>query len=67
MLQFGLLTFLLNHRKFLKEEYPMKKLLALVLTLVMIFALAVPVASAEEKTVLNIWSFTDEVPNMISK
>ena len=45
----------------------MKKLLALVLTLVMIFALAAPTAFAEEKTVLNIWSFTDEVPGMIEK
>ena len=45
----------------------MKKLLALALTLVMIFALAAPAAFAEEKTTLNIWSFTDEVPGMIEK
>ena len=45
----------------------MKKLLAILLALVMVFALAAPMASAEGKTVINVMSFTDEVPKMIAR
>ena len=45
----------------------MKKLLAIALALVMVFALAAPMASAEGKTVINVMSFTDEVPKMIAR
>ena len=45
----------------------MKKLLAILLTLVMVFALAAPMASADGKTVINVMSFTDEVPKMIDR
>ncbi|MCR5088467.1 MAG: extracellular solute-binding protein [Oscillospiraceae bacterium] len=45
----------------------MKKLLTLLLALVMVFALAAPMASADGKTVINVMSFTDEVPKMINR
>ena len=45
----------------------MKKLLAILLALVMVFALAAPMASADGKTVINVMSFTDEVPKMIAR
>ena len=45
----------------------MKKLLAVMLALVMVIALGVPMASADGKTVINVMSFTDEVPNMINR
>ena len=38
----------------------MKKLLAMLLALVMVFALAIPVASAEEQTVLKMWCIATE-------
>ena len=44
----------------------MKKLLAIVLALVMVAALAAP-AYADGKTVINVMSFTDEVPKMIDR
>ena len=44
----------------------MKKVLALVLALTMVFALCA-VAHAEEKTVINLYAFTDEVPTMLHK
>ena len=44
----------------------MKKLLAIVLALVMVVALAAP-AYADGKTVINVMSFTDEVPKMIDR
>ena len=45
----------------------MKKFLALALTLCMVFSLCAMSASAADKTVLNVMSFTDEVPGMITK
>ncbi len=45
----------------------MKKMLTLLLALVMVFALAAPMASADGKTVINVMSFTDEVPKMIDR
>ena len=45
----------------------MKKLFALVLALVMVVALGAPMASADGKTVINVMSFTDEVPKMIDR
>ena len=45
----------------------MKKLLAVMLALVMVIALGAPMASADGKTVINVMSFTDEVPNMINR
>ncbi len=49
----------------------MKKLIALLLVLVMVFSLAGcdkgPATTEEGKIVLNVWSFTDEVPNMVAK
>ena len=45
----------------------MKKLLAIALALVMVFALAAPMAHADGKTVINVMSFTDEVPKMIDR
>ena len=63
----------------------MKKLIALLLTLVMILSMtacggssapaadapaaepAAPVVSESGKTVLNLWAFTDEVPNMVAR
>ncbi|HSK67825.1 MAG TPA: extracellular solute-binding protein [Candidatus Limnocylindria bacterium] len=43
----------------------MKRLVALMLSLVL--ALSLASALAEQKTVLNVWSFTNEVPNMIRR
>ncbi len=45
----------------------MKKLLAIVLALVMVIALGAPMAFADGKTVINVMSFTDEVPKMINR
>lgn len=56
----------------------MKKFISLLLVLVMIFSLAAcdsgnnnasddSKSDSGEKTVLNVWSFTDEVPNMIER
>ena len=49
----------------------MKKLIALLLVLVMVFSLVGcdkgPATTEEGKIVLNVWSFTDEVPNMVAK
>ena len=45
----------------------MKKLLATVLALCMVFSLCAISASAEDKISLNIMSFTDEVPGMVDK
>ena len=45
----------------------MKKLLAIALALVMIVAAAAPAACADGKTVINVMSFTDEVPKMIDR
>ena len=65
-----------------KEEKQMKKLIALLLVLAMALSLAAcggssapkadapaaePVVSESGKTVLNVWAFTDEVPNMINR
>jgi multiple sugar transport system substrate-binding protein len=43
----------------------MKRLVALMLSLVLV--LSVASVLAEKKTVLNVWSFTTEVPNMIKR
>jgi len=43
----------------------MKRLVALMLSLVLVLSLGS--AIAEQKTVLNVWSFTTEVPNMIKR
>jgi len=47
----------------------MKKSLALLMTLIMVFSLCAiaPSAYAADKTVINVMSFTDEVPNMINR
>ena len=48
----------------------MKKRLALLMALVMVFSLccfSAPAAFADGKTVINVMSFTDEVPNMINR
>ena len=48
----------------------MKKSLALLMTLVMVFslcAIAPSAFAANDKTVLTVYSFTDEVPNMIKR
>ena len=45
----------------------MKKLFAMLLALIMVFALAAPMASAEGKIVIHVKSFTDEVPKMIAR
>jgi len=48
----------------------MKKRLALLMALVMVFSLCcfgAPAAFADGKTVINVMSFTDEVPNMINR
>ena len=45
----------------------MKKVLALALALCMVFSLCAISASADSKTVINVMSFTDEVPNMINR
>ena len=45
----------------------MKKVLALALALCMVFSLCAISASADGKTVINVMSFTDEVPNMIAR
>jgi len=43
----------------------MKRLVALMLSLVLVLSLGS--AFAEQKTVLNVWAFTDEVPKMIKR
>ena len=48
----------------------MKKLTALLMALVLVFSLAcfsAPKAAADGKTVINVMSFTDEVPKMIAR
>ena len=45
----------------------MKKVLALALALCMVFSFCAMSASADGKTVINVMSFTDEVPNMINR
>ena len=45
----------------------MKKFLAMILALSMVFALCAASASAEGKTVINVMSFTEEVPGMWNK
>ena len=45
----------------------MKKVLALALALCMVLSFCAISASADGKTVINVMSFTDEVPNMIAR
>ena len=45
----------------------MKKVLALTLALCMVLSFCAISASADGKTVINVMSFTDEVPNMIAR
>ncbi len=45
----------------------MKKALALVLAVVMVFGLMAIPAAAEDKTTINLWSFTDEIQGMMNK
>ena len=45
----------------------MKKVLALALALCMVLSFCAISASADGKTVINVMSFTDEVPGMITK
>ena len=45
----------------------MKKILALALAVVMVFGMMAVSAAAEDKTVINLWSFTDELQGMMNK
>ena len=46
----------------------MKKILALALAAVMtVGTMMFPAAAATEKTTINLWAFTDEVPGMMTK
>ena len=45
----------------------MKKLLALLLCMLMVLGTSLAAVGEGEKTVLNLWSFTDEVPKMVDK
>lgn len=45
----------------------MKRILALALAVVMVFGLMAVSAAAEDKTTINLWSFTDEIIGMFNK
>ena len=45
----------------------MKKILALVLAAVMVFGMMSVTAMADSKITVNLWSFTDELPGMMTK
>lgn len=45
----------------------MKKIIALALAAVMVFGLMAVTAAADDKTTINLWSFTDEIQNMMNK
>ena len=45
----------------------MKKILALVLAAVMVFGMMSVTAMADSKITVNLWSFTDEIPGMMTK
>ena len=45
----------------------MKKILALALAVVMVFGMMAVSAAAEDKTTINLWSFTDELQGMMNK
>lgn len=45
----------------------MKRILALALAVVMVFGLMAVSAAAEDKTTINLWSFTDEIIDMFNK
>jgi len=45
----------------------MKKLVSLLLSLILVLSVATFAAAEPAKTVLNVWSFTNEVPNMIKR
>ena len=45
----------------------MKKILALALAVVMVFGMMAVSAAAEDKTTINLWSFTDEIIGMFNK
>ena len=45
----------------------MKKILALALAVVMVFGMMAVSAAAEDKTVINLWSFTNELIDMFNK
>ena len=44
----------------------MKKILALVLAAVMVFGMMSVTAMADDKITVNLWSFTDEIPGMMT-
>ena len=45
----------------------MKKILALALAVVMVFGMMAVSAAAEDKTTINLWSFTNEIEGMMNK